>query len=81
MAHVLVEESIVDPRAPLSDLSDELADVPEWITPDRLTSHSSGLPRSLALDIRRDGRCGLSAFFGARPCAICSPRHPGPGPA
>lgn len=47
---MLVEEGIVDPRAPLRDLSDELADVSERITPDHLTSHSSGLPLSLALD-------------------------------
>lgn len=42
---LLVEEGKVDPTAPLRDLSDELADVPEWITPESLASHTSGLPR------------------------------------
>ena len=42
---LLVEEGKVDPQAPLSEMSDELAVVPAWITPERLTSHTSGLPR------------------------------------
>ncbi|MEE2945411.1 MAG: serine hydrolase domain-containing protein [Pseudomonadota bacterium] len=42
---VLVEEGKVDPKAPLRDLSSELSVVPDWITPERLTSHTSGLPR------------------------------------
>jgi len=42
---VLAEEGRIDPRAPLRDLSDDLAMVPDWITPERLTSHTSGLPR------------------------------------
>ena len=42
---LLVEEGKVDPRAPLSEIADELSIVPNWITPERLTSHTSGLPR------------------------------------
>lgn len=42
---VLVEEGKVDPHAPLREMSDELADIPGWITPERLTAHTSGLPR------------------------------------
>lgn len=41
---VLVEEGKVDPCAPLSDMADELVVVPPWITPERLISHTSGLP-------------------------------------
>ena len=41
---LLVEEGTIDPQAPLSDMSDTLKDVPEWITPHRLISHTSGLP-------------------------------------
>jgi len=41
---VLVEEGKVDPTAPLREMSDALADVPSWITPQSLTSHTSGLP-------------------------------------
>lgn len=42
---VLIEEGKVDPQAPLSEMSEELADVPSWITPESLASHTSGLPR------------------------------------
>lgn len=42
---VLVEEGRLDPKAPLSEMSAELHDVPEAITPERLTAHISGLPR------------------------------------
>lgn len=41
---VLVEEGKIDPKAPLRDMSDAFKDVPDWITPERLTSHTSGLP-------------------------------------
>lgn len=41
---LLIEEGKVDPRAPLGALSDALAVVPEYITPQRLISHTSGLP-------------------------------------
>ncbi len=41
---VLVEEGEVDPQAPLSEISPDLNTVPEWITPERLTTHTSGLP-------------------------------------
>lgn len=41
----LIEEEKVDPCAPLSEMADELVDVPDWITPRALVSHSSGLPR------------------------------------
>ncbi|MGH1575766.1 serine hydrolase domain-containing protein [Planktotalea sp.] len=41
---VLVEDGAIDPRAPLSETTPALADVPSWITPERLTSHTSGLP-------------------------------------
>lgn len=41
---LLVEEGKIDPRAPLAELSDDLADVPGHLTPERLISHTSGLP-------------------------------------
>ena len=41
---VLVEEGKLDPRAPVAEISDSLSDVPDWITPERLVSHTSGLP-------------------------------------
>lgn len=41
---LLVEEGRIDPQAPVRDMSDTLKDVPEWITPNRLISHTSGLP-------------------------------------
>ncbi len=41
---VFIEEGEVDPHAPLSEMSDVLSDVPVWITPERLVSHTSGLP-------------------------------------
>lgn len=42
---VLVEEGKIDPHAPISQMSDQLRDVPDWITPENLASHTSGLPR------------------------------------
>lgn len=41
---LLVEEGKIDPRAPLAEMSDALSNVPPWITPERLVSHTSGLP-------------------------------------
>lgn len=44
LLYLLVEEGKIDPRAPVRNISDTLKNVPEWITPERLTSHTSGLP-------------------------------------
>lgn len=41
---ILIEEGEVDPKAPLSELSPDLSAVPKWITPESLTTHTSGLP-------------------------------------
>ncbi len=41
---LMVEEGKVDPRAPLRHMAADLARVPEWITPERLITHTSGLP-------------------------------------
>ena len=41
---LLVEEGKVNPRAPPRDMADDLAHVPDWITPERLVTHTSGLP-------------------------------------
>lgn len=41
---VLIEEGEVDPQAPLSEMSPDLSTVPKWITPESLTTHTSGLP-------------------------------------
>lgn len=41
---MFVEEGKIAPKAPLRDLSDVLKDVPAWITPERLATHTSGLP-------------------------------------
>lgn len=41
---LLVEEGKIDPKAPLRDMSDRMEHVPDWITPERLASHTSGLP-------------------------------------
>jgi len=40
----LVEEGKIDPMAPVREMSDVLTDVPDWVTPERLTAHTSGLP-------------------------------------
>ncbi len=40
---LLVEEGKIDPHAPVRDMSDTLKNVPAWITPERLISHTSGL--------------------------------------
>lgn len=45
LLRLLAEEGKVDPQAPVSDISDALSDVPHWITPEKLASHTSGLPR------------------------------------
>jgi len=42
---VLVEEGKVDPSRPIKDIASDLYDVPEWITPQTLATHTSGLPR------------------------------------
>ncbi len=39
-----VEEGKIDPHAPVCEISDTLKYVPRWITPERLASHTSGLP-------------------------------------
>lgn len=41
---LLVEQGKVDRCAPLRLMADDLAHVPEWITPERLVTHTSGLP-------------------------------------
>ncbi|WP_058245538.1 serine hydrolase domain-containing protein [Thalassovita autumnalis] len=41
---LMIEEGKVDPQAPLREMAPDLGVVPEWITPERLTSHTSGLP-------------------------------------
>jgi CubicO group peptidase (beta-lactamase class C family) len=41
---LLIEEGKVDPRAPLSEMSRDLTDAPDHLTPERLISHTSGLP-------------------------------------
>lgn len=41
---LLVEEGRVDPQAPLREMAAELTDVPDWITPQALIAHTSGLP-------------------------------------
>lgn len=41
---LLVEEGKIDPNAALREMSDDLGDVPDWVTPERLASHTSGLP-------------------------------------
>lgn len=43
---VLVEEGRIDPNRPIRDFVKELSDVPQWITPRALASHTSGLPRT-----------------------------------
>lgn len=40
----LIEEGKIDPKAPVREMSDVLMDVPDWITSERLTAHTSGLP-------------------------------------
>lgn len=39
-----IEVGTVDPCAPLAEMSEDLADVPAELTPERLISHTSGLP-------------------------------------
>jgi CubicO group peptidase (beta-lactamase class C family) len=41
---LLVEDDKIDPHAPLSEVSSDLAHVPDHLTPERLISHTSGLP-------------------------------------
>lgn len=42
---LLVEEGKIDPNRPISAMANELSDVPSWITPQALATHTSGLPR------------------------------------
>lgn len=42
---LLVEEGKIDPNRPINTLARELSDVPPWITPQALATHTSGLPR------------------------------------
>ncbi len=44
---LLIEEGKVDPRAPLAEMSKDLADVPQHLTPEHLISQKSGLPNIL----------------------------------
>lgn len=41
---LLAEEGVLDPLAPLHHLSPELRNTPDWITPQALSAHTSGLP-------------------------------------
>ena len=40
----LIEEGKIDPKAPPREMSDVLTDVLDWITSERLTAHTNGLP-------------------------------------
>jgi CubicO group peptidase (beta-lactamase class C family) len=40
----IVEEGKIAPKAPVREMSEVLAGLPDWITPERLTVHTSGLP-------------------------------------
>ncbi len=83
----LVEENKVDPLAPLRDMCAELADVPDWITPRALVSHTSGLPRihvpiwralirPLPADPYADfGRSDLLAWFRTRRGKLRRPKQ------
>lgn len=42
---VLIEEGKIDPNRPVKDVVQGLQDVPPWITPQTLATHTSGLPR------------------------------------
>ena len=42
---VMIEEGRVDPDRPLGDVIPELAGTQAWLTPNRLATHSSGLPK------------------------------------
>ncbi len=42
---LLVEEGKIDASRPINALAKELSDVPSWITPRALATHTSGLPR------------------------------------
>ena len=54
---LLIEEGKVDPRAPLREMSEDLANVPAHLKPERLISHTSGLPNiRIPIWHRRDRR-------------------------
>lgn len=40
----LIEEGKIDPKAPVREMSNTLKYIPDWITPEGLTAHTSGLP-------------------------------------
>jgi CubicO group peptidase (beta-lactamase class C family) len=42
---LLVEERKIDASRPINALAKELSDIPSWITPKALATHTSGLPR------------------------------------
>lgn len=77
---VLAEEGEVDPKAPLSEISPDLSAVPNWITPESLTTHTSGLPnfylplwKVLFSPLQRDpyasfSRSDLLSWFQNRSC-------------
>ncbi|MEN8833099.1 serine hydrolase domain-containing protein [Pacificibacter sp.] len=84
---VLVEEGKIDPKAPEREMSEALKDVPEWITPERLTSHASGLPNYVTplwkAVLRQDSagpyaqfsRSDLLAWFHERANKLTPPSH------
>jgi len=81
---VLVEEGKIDPHAPLRDVSDGSKDVPAWITPNRLASHTSGLPNYFmplwkAL-LRQDPDGPYATFSGSDLLAWMRHRRGKPGP-
>ena len=45
LLRVLIEECRIEPSSPLRDQASSLMAAPGWITPENLTSHTSGLPR------------------------------------
>jgi len=75
---LLVDEGKIDPNRPINTLAKELSDVPPWITPKALATHTSGLPRihvplwkALIFSLPNDpyaafSRCDLIAWFNER---------------
>lgn len=84
---LLVEEGKIDPQAPVRDMSVTLNVVPAWITPERLISHTSGLPNyfmplwKALLRQQPDGpyaafsRADLLAWFRNRQGRPSAPAH------
>lgn len=82
---LLVEEGKIDPQAPVRDMSDTLDDVPAWITPNRLISHTRGLPNYVtplwkAL-LRQQPDGPYAAFSRADLIAWFQNRRSGPRPS